>query len=184
LTERNTKPSDVFSNGCIELLADLGMDWCDKEEILRALSHHPSALIAVRLRSSRICVQIAAGRILRVYESNPDCTSRLWLDPSFPLPSSIVGAVYPDDVAVLSANTLDAPSSKARRTLCAILGERRVARFFDPLLADLDAEWLEAVRAGDRRRARWALVKGYLELGFSITWYIVSAISTLRGLLK
>lgn len=60
------------------------------------------------------------------------------------------------------------PGSSLRGWLLMLFSHRTCTRVFDPVLADVQQEWLEAHKRGDTRLARWIQIRGMFILASAI----------------
>jgi len=56
------------------------------------------------------------------------------------------------------------PASRVRGLLRFVFSQRTCDLVFDPVVADVQQEWIEAVAAGRKWHAAWVRVRGYLTL--------------------
>jgi len=56
------------------------------------------------------------------------------------------------------------PGSTCRSVIDFFYSPKTVARVFDPILADMQAEWVEAIARGRHYKASWIRLRGYWEI--------------------
>ncbi len=56
------------------------------------------------------------------------------------------------------------PGTRVRGLLSFLYGRKTMHNVFEPLLADIQAEWLEANQADQRARAAWICLRGYVNI--------------------
>lgn len=64
------------------------------------------------------------------------------------------------------------PGARLRAWLGLVYSDRTLARVLEPILADMQHEWLEAHQAGRLGRARWIHVRGIFNLLFAVAMRI------------
>lgn len=68
----------------------------------------------------------------------------------------------------LRSRVISPPGSTARSVLGFVYGKKIMERIFDPLIGDIQAEWLAHVVAGNIWHARMTRLRGYMEIGATV----------------
>lgn len=117
----------------------------------------PGEVELVRLSRTATSAQPFSNLIARIIQRHAD-TQR-----------SFDQAAVDTDSARVTTHTLTVPPGvRLRGVLDFIYSRRTMERVFEPALADMQAEWLDAVVAGRQWKARWVRFRGYASLGNAI----------------
>lgn len=65
------------------------------------------------------------------------------------------------------------PASGVRRVLAFVCTKKVMSRVFDPVIAEIQNEWYEAVRDGRERLAGWVFVRGLIIVLWTVLFYVV-----------